>query len=234
MIGETDAVRFRFGSFTDTGRRRFINIPPKPDDSGIGLPPHIDQRFQFLFRHTHIERTHRFQSANRTAVTQSQFGDFAFLPKMPVHAVLLDRHMKHLRCRSAVDVAAALKDTLSPAFTRDPRNHSRFDRREVGYKESAARFRNEGGADKFGKHQRNGVIQHFHHIEAAFPNESAYLLQIGQMVLRQILYLNEPPGVSACAVRAVELDKSPCAFVRADDRFHRRIFLDAALGEFLP
>ncbi|MPN55619.1 hypothetical protein SDC9_203303 [bioreactor metagenome] len=54
------------------------------------------------------------------------------------------------------------------------------------------------------------------------------------MVLRQILHLDKPPGISAGPVRAVELNQSAGAVIRANSGFHRRILFDAALGEFLP
>ena len=152
---------------------------------------------------------------------------------MPVNTVLFDRHTEHLRRRRAIDIAAAFKHTLPPLLSGDPSDDTGFDRREIGNVESTARSRDKGGADQFGQHHRHGIVQQIDRFIAAATDERTSLTQIGQMVLRQILHLDKPPGISAGPVRAVELNQSAGAVIRSNSGFHRRILFDAALGELL-
>ena len=89
----------------------------------------------------------------------------------------------------------------------DPCDDPRLNGGEVCYIKAAAGFRHKGGADQFGQHQRNGVIEHFHGIRIAAADQGSYCVQIRQMVLRQVLHLDEATGIASGAVGTIELNQ---------------------------
>ena len=135
---------------------------------------------------------------------------------MAVDAVFDHGDMEHLAGGSAVDVTTLGEYFLPPLLAGKPCNHPGFNRGEVCHKEAASRFRNKGGADQLGEHQRDGVIEQLHGVKAPIPHQHPGLFQVGQMVLREVLHLNEPPGKSAGPVGSVKLDQPPGAVIRAD------------------
>ena len=142
--------------------------------------------------------------------------------------------MEHLAGGSAVDVSALGEHFLPPLLSGDPGDDPRFDGRKVRYEEAASRLGDKGGADQFGEHQRDGVIEQLHGVKASVPHQRPVLFQIGQMVLREVLHLDEPPGKSAGSIGPVKLDQPTGAVIRADHRLHGGVFLDAAFGQLLP
>ena len=142
--------------------------------------------------------------------------------------------MEHLAGGSAVDVSALGEHFLPPLLSGDPGDDPRFDGRKVRHKEAASRFRNKGGANKFGEHQRDGVVEQLHGVKAPVPHQRPGLFQVGQVVLREVLHLNEAPGKSAGSIGSVKLDQAAGAVIRADHRLHGGVFFDAAFGQLLP
>ena len=53
------------------------------------------------------------------------------------------------------------------------------------------------------------------------------------MVLRQVLNLDQPASIPPCAVGTIELNETSGSTVRAHYSLHGRVFLYAALGQFL-
>ena len=137
LVHKPNTVGFGVGMLPDASGSRPVNIPPKADDFGIGLPPRIHQGFQFFFLKAHVQSAHSLKCAHRTAVAKGQFCDFAFLPEVSVDTVLLDRHMEHLGRRRAVNVAATCKDLLSPRLVCHIGDHAGLDCGEVGHEEAA-------------------------------------------------------------------------------------------------
>ena len=86
------------------------------------------------------------------AVSAAQFGLLPFLPQVPVHAVLLDRHPEHPRSGGAVDVPAVPEDLRSPRLAREVREHPRLDGGKIRHDELATRPRYERRADEFREH----------------------------------------------------------------------------------
>ena len=72
---------------------------------------------ELLFLQAHVQGTHCLQCSDAAAVAESQFCDFALLPQVAVHAVLLHRHMEHLTDGGAVDVAARPENLVTPLFS---------------------------------------------------------------------------------------------------------------------
>ena len=142
--------------------------------------------------------------------------------------------VEHLAGGSAVDIPALGEHLLPPLLSGNPGDDPRFDSRKVRHKEAASRFGDEGGADQLGEHQRDGVVEQLHGVKAPVPHQRPGLLQVRQMVLREVLHLNEPPGKSAGSIGSVKLDQAAGAVIRADHRLHGGVFLDAALGQLLP
>ena len=83
-------------SFFDTFFNCRVNCIPKPHNFGVCLSPGINKRLKFGFINSHLHGTHCFQSSDRPSVTECKFRNFAFLPKMSVHTIFLNRYMKHL------------------------------------------------------------------------------------------------------------------------------------------
>lgn len=75
---------------------------------------------------------------------------------------------------------------------------------------------------------------YFHCIELPILDKDTNLLQIWEVVLREVLNLNEPAGESPCPVGTVELDQPSGPAVRADHLLHGGVFLDTALRQLLP
>ena len=73
-----------------------VNIPPQFCYHWVCLSPSIYQGWQFLFGKSHLQSTHSFQRADRAAITEGKFCDFAFLPKVSVDAVLFYGNTEHL------------------------------------------------------------------------------------------------------------------------------------------
>ena len=144
---------------------------------------------------------------------------------MSVDTVFLHRHTEHLRSRRAIDIAAVLENIKPPLFSRQPRQHSCLDCRKVGHYEFHSRFRHECRADKLRERVGNVIVEHFHSgIISAF-HKFPSLFKVGNMVLREVLQLNEPPRPTTAAVCTVELEHSVRPSVRAYSVFHRLIFL---------
>ena len=62
--------------------------------------------------------------------------------------MLLDRHVEHLAGRSAVDVAAGLKDLHTPGFAGQEGQHTCFDSGEVADDEFVPLLRDKSSADQ--------------------------------------------------------------------------------------
>ena len=160
-----------------------VDIPPEPHNVLVRVAPSSDQRLKLVFRKAHLQGSHRFESSDRAAIAEGEFSDFAFLPQVAVHAVLFNRNLEHLRCGSAVDVAAFFKDLLTPDFTGKPRQHSGLDCREVGDDELVSRLRHKGGADQLGERIRHIFVEKFHAFKVAAADKPTSLCQIRKMVL---------------------------------------------------
>ena len=63
----------------DGGFDSSVDVPPEGGDHRIGRPPGIDQRLQLFFLETHLQGTHGFQSADRSAVTEGELCNLALL-----------------------------------------------------------------------------------------------------------------------------------------------------------
>ena len=189
---------------------------------------------QLFLLQTHVQCTHRFQSANAAAITQREFGDFAFLPKMTVHAMFLDRDFEHLACGGAIDVAVIGEDVQSPLFPGNEGKHAGFDCGKVCHDELPAGRRYERRPDELRKCIRYVVVEYLHHFIIALPDEFTRILQIRKMVLGQVLQLNMTPSPSSRARCPVEKEHSACATVGTDAVVHRLIFLHTALRQLQP
>ena len=168
----------------------FIHVPPVPNDVRIRFPPHGYQRLKLVFRKAHLDGSHGFQGTDRAAVTQSQLSDFAFLAEMRVLTVLLNRDFEHLAGGGTVNVAAGAENFCSPFFTGKVAKHPGFDRGKVRNDELVPWPGNEGSSDQFGKDTRHRIIQHIQHVKVTLLHEIPCLLQVGHVVLRQVLQLD--------------------------------------------
>ena len=209
-------MRLGGDSGPDAGGGGTVYIPPELHDAGVGLPPCVHQGLQLLLGQAVVQRTHGFQRPHRAAVAQGQLGDLALLPEMAVDPMFDHGDMEHLAGRSAVDVTALGEYLLPPLLPSDPGDDPRFDGRKVRHEEAASRLGDKGGADQFGEHQRDRIVEQLHGVKAPVPHQRPGLFQIGQMVLRKVLHLDEPPGKSAGSIGSVELDQPTGAVIRTD------------------
>ena len=79
-VAEPDTVRLRVQPLADGGFHGIVHIPPKLHDVRIGGAPRIHKGLEFLLGKTHLQSAHRLEGAHRSAVSEGEFGDFAFLP----------------------------------------------------------------------------------------------------------------------------------------------------------
>ena len=121
--------------------------------------------------------------------------------------------MEHLAGRSAVDVTTLGEYFLPPLLPGDPGDDPRFDGRKVRHEEAAPRLGDEGGADQLREHQRDGVVEQLQGVKVPIPHQRPGLLQIGQVVLREVLHLDEPPSKSAGSVGSIKLDQPAGAVI---------------------
>ena len=211
-----------------------VDIPPEPHNILVRVAPSSDQRLKLVFRKAHLQGSHRFESSDRAAIAEGEFSDFAFLPQVAVHAVFFNRNLEHLRCGSAVDVAAFFKDLLTPDFTGKPRQYSGLDCREIGDDELVSRLRHKGGADQLRERIRHIFVEKLHAVKVAAADKPTSLCQIRKMVLGQVLHLDNASGPTTGPVGTVELKHSTSTTIGADCLFHRLILLDGRFGQLLP
>ena len=139
-----------------------VHGPPKFDNFRVCLSPCIHQRRKLIFGQAHIDSAHCLECADAAAVAERQFSDFTFLTQVAVDTMLLDRDLKHLTGRSAVDIAALFKNLLSPAFVCIPSDDTGLNRRKVSDKELSALSRDEGRADQLGEGVRYIFVEQFY------------------------------------------------------------------------
>ncbi len=163
-----------------------------------------------------------------------KFSLFPFLPQMPVHAVLLHRHMEHLACRGAVNVPAALEHLKPPPLPGNPRNHPRLNSGKICHDKLPAALRHEGRADELRERIRDILIKHGNGIKIPGFYQFPCLRQVRDMVLRQILKLNNAPAIPTGPVGAVECKHPVSPAVRAHRILHRLVFLHGGSGKLLP
>ena len=153
---------------------------------------------------------------------------------MPVDAVLFHGNSEHLRSGCTVNVFPVRKDLLAPGFSCHPGNYPGFNGREIGNDELLSFRCYESGADKLRKRVRNIFVQQFD----GFPVSGAYkcpgLGQVGEVILRQVLHLNQPSRPSAGAVGSVKLEHPSGASVRTHGVLHCLILFDRRFGKLLP
>ncbi len=164
----------------------------------------------------------------------SQFSLFSFLPQMSIDAMFLYRHMEHLACRCAVNIAAILKNFEPPPLPGKPGNYPGLNGREIRYNELPAILRHKCRADKLGKGIRDIFIEHGKGFIITASHQCPCLYQIRYMVLGQILQLDQTPGEPACPIGSVKLEHPMGPAICADCVLHRRVFFYTALGELLP
>src|SRR5699024_1409527 len=172
---KAEPVCLRRDSLSDTVLYCPVYIPPELRDHGIGTAPRIYQRLQFLLGKPHLQRTHGFQCAHRSAVAQGQFRDFSFLTEMSIDAMLLHRNMEHLACRCAVNIAPILKNLEPPSLPGKPGDYPRLDCREVRYNELPAILRHKCRANELGEGIRDIFIKHGKCFIVTAPHQSPRL-----------------------------------------------------------
>ena len=116
-----------------------------------------------------------------------KFRLLAFLSEVGILPVLFYRHMKHLACRSTVNIAALIKDLQPPGFAGQKRKHTGFDGGEVGNDEFVPVPRHKRRADEFRQDFRYGVIQCREQGVIPGTDKASRILQMCHVVLRQVL-----------------------------------------------
>ena len=145
---------------------------------------------------------------------------------MTIHAMFLNRDFEHLRCGGTVDVAAFLKDLLTPCLTGKPCQYSGLNSREVRNDELIPWPRHKCRADQLGKSIWDIFIEKLHAVKVATADKSTGLCQIRKMILGQILHLNNASGPATGSVGTVELKHSTGTSVGTHCLFHRLILLN--------
>ena len=121
-------------------------IPPQLHNVWRSSSPVRHNLLQFRIRHS--RSTHGFHCSDRAAVATRQFCDLAFLPKMPVDAMLDYWHAENLRSRSTVDVFSVCERLHSPRFSGKPCNDTCLNGREIGNKELITGFWNKSSTNQ--------------------------------------------------------------------------------------
>ena len=103
------------------------------------------------------------------------------------------------------------------------RNDPRLDGAEVRNDEPLTCSRHKGGTDQLRERIRNIFIQKFQCIKIAATHKTAGLFQIGKMILRQVVHLNEPSSPASGSIGAIELEHPARPAIRAYGGFHRLI-----------
>ena len=148
-VTEPDAVRLCVKPLADGGFHRIVHIPPKLHDVRIGGAPRIHKGLEFLLGKPHFQRAHRLERAHRSAISEGEFGDFAFLPQMCVLSVLFHLHMEHGGGAGAVDIAVLRKDLQPPGLAGQKRKYTGFDSGKVRNDEFVSIPRHKRRADEF-------------------------------------------------------------------------------------
>ena len=106
---------------------------------------------------------------------------------MRVLAVFFHRNLEHLAGAGAVDVPAVVKHFRPPFLPREMGQDSGLNGRKVADDKLISGARDKRGADQFGQHSGDGIIQHIQHFIIAAFHQFPRLLQILHMVLGQVL-----------------------------------------------
>ena len=136
--------------------------------------------------------------------------------------MLLHGDVEHLGGRGAVDVAALAEGVEHPLLAGEPGQHPRLDRAEVAHREGPAIARDEGRADELRQGVRHALVAELQHLQVAVLEGLAGEVEVGDVVLREVLQLDEPSGPAA-GPRALELEQAPDAVVGADAVEHRLV-----------
>ena len=147
--------------------------------------------------------------------------------------MLDDRHVEHLACAGAVDVAPLTEHIEPPLFSRHPCDDAGFNGAEVSDDEFATLVGDKGCADQFRKHIRDRIVQHLQRTIIARAHELPGLLQIPHVVLRQVLELNEATTEATGTIGSVEHEHAVGASILAHAVLHRLILLHRAFRQLL-
>ncbi len=239
---EQHAFSHHEGDITDMGLRPkrdrildgSIDLPPVLRYMRIAAPPHIHQRLKLLLGQAHVQSAHCPQRSRAAAIAQCQLGNFPFLPEMRVLAMLLNRYTKHSAGALAVNITAIAENIYTPLFPGKVTEHAGLDRAEIANDEFVSRPRNERGPDQLRQHAGHTIVKGIQHLIVTGFHQFPRLLQVGEMVLRKILQLNQPSCPAATSIRTVKLEHAVATAIGADGILHRLVFPNAALGELQP
>ena len=180
-----------------------LQLLPERHDLRGGLSPASYDLAHLLLGHAGMHRAVHalprlvaakgFQCSDASAVSERELRDLSLLPEIAVLAVLDHRNVEHLRGGGAVDVAAVAEDLHAPFLPGEPRCDAGLDRGEVCHHQLASRLRYNAGADELGQDAGHVVVQACERIVVSGADELPCLGEIRQVILRQVLYLKQPP-----------------------------------------
>ena len=148
---------------------------------------------------------HRLHSSDAAAVAEGELCDLPLLSEVSVSAVLLDRHLEHSGGRRAVYIAPVPEDIEPPVLVREPRDHAGLDRGEVRHDEAVPLGRDKSGADELREDLRGFPVEELERLEVPGRDDLASEVEVGDMVLREVLQLNDPARPAPGAVCSVKL-----------------------------
>jgi len=119
-----------------------------------------------------------------------ELGLFALLPKVSVLPVFGDLAVEHAGGCGTVDVSILGEDLHAPGLPCEPREHPRFDRREVRDNEPISLPGDEGSSYKLGKRIGHIAIEQLHRLVITAFHQGPSNGEVLDAVSFQILSLN--------------------------------------------
>ena len=141
--------------------------------------------------------------------------------------------MEHGRRRGFVYLAVGAEHVEPPALVGQPGDYPRFDSAEIRHDEGVSLFGDEGRADQLRKGVRHIAVKHFKRFRITLMHQAPGQIEVGKVVLRQVLHLYEAPGPSSGTVRAVELQQPVYASIGAYGVLHGPVFFYRSFTQFL-
>jgi hypothetical protein len=158
LVGELDAADLRPDVLPDSCFDRLIDSSPELHNMRIGLSPEVYQRLQFFFMQSHFQSSHRFQGSDRSAVSEGEFCNLAFLAEVSIDPMLDYWHAEHLGSGGAVNVFSFRKYLGTPFFSGDVGEYPGFNGGVVADNKYVSRPWDEGGPDQLRERVRDIVI----------------------------------------------------------------------------
>ena len=209
--------------------RGALHSGPESDDVRVCGPPCVNQRLHFFLRHL---RAHVLQRADSAAITVAQCCLLPFLPVFVVRVPFDDGflgYVKHAGGCGLVDFSLASEFLQHPFLAGQPGQHTRLNGGEVGHQKAAAVLRDQRRADQFRQRVGYGAVEHFHQLRVTLLDHFLRFIQVGKVILGDVLKLDKTSSPAARPRCAVKLRDTVDSAILAHGARHGLVFLDGGL-----